>query len=99
VPTQVRDHAAVAAAPRRLALPEPVHGTAELYCGDVSELIVRLRDRTYPVVINTDTGTIRSDNDNGAWGDEARLHRFVHAFVVERRRRSPRGRHHVYRRP
>src|SRR5215831_4617994 len=68
VKTQVRDHAAVAAACRRLALPEPVRGTAELYSGDVSGLIVRLPEWEYAVVIDTDTGTIRYDNYSGRWG-------------------------------
>jgi hypothetical protein len=86
VKTQVRDPAAVAAACRRLALPEPVRGTAELYSGDVCGLIVRLPDWAYPVVIDTDTGTIRFDNYNGAWGDEQHLHRFQQAYVVEQSR-------------
>jgi hypothetical protein len=86
VKTQVRDPSAVAAACRRLALPEPIRGTAELYSGDVSGLIVRLPDWAYPVVIDTDTGTIRYDNYNGAWGDETHLHRFVQAYVVEQSR-------------
>jgi hypothetical protein len=86
VKTEVRDQTAVAAACRRLALPEPVRGTAELYSGDVSGLIVHLPDWTYPVVIDTETGTIRYDNYNGAWGDEVHLHRFVQAYVVEQSR-------------
>jgi hypothetical protein len=86
VKTQVRDSAAVAAASRRLALPEPVRGTAELYSGDASGLIVNLPDWTYPIVIDTETGTIRYDNYNGTWGDETHLHRFVQAYVVEQSR-------------
>jgi hypothetical protein len=84
VKAEVRDRAAVAAACRRLALPEPVRGTAELYNGEVSGLIVRLPDWAYPVVIDTEAGTIRYDNYNGNWGEEAHLHRFLQAYVVER---------------
>ena len=86
VKTEVRDQAAVAAACRRLALPEPVRGTAELYSGDFSGLIVHLPDWTYPVVIDTDTGTLRYDNYNGAWGDEQHFYRFLQAYVVEQSR-------------
>ena len=86
IKTQVRDTAAVAAACRRLALPGPVHGTAELYSGQVSGLLVQLPDWLYPVVIDTESGTIRYDNYSGRWGDEQHLHRFVQAYVVERSR-------------
>ena len=65
--SEVRDHAAVAAACRRLSLSEPAQGTAELYSGQATGLIVRLPDWAYPVVIDTDTGTIRYDNYEGAW--------------------------------
>jgi hypothetical protein len=84
--SEVRDHAAIAAACRRLTLPEPAHGTAELYSGQATGLIVQLRDWAYPVVIDTDTGTIHFDNYEGAWGDEQHLHRFLQAYVVERAR-------------
>ena len=86
VKTEVRDHAAVAAACRRLSLPEPVRGTAELYSGEFAGLIVRLPDWAYPVVIDTEAGTVRYDNYDGNWGDEQHLHRFLQAYVVERAR-------------
>ena len=84
--TEVRDPEAVAAACRRLALPEPVRGTAQLYSGQATGLLVRLPDWLYPVVIDADTGAIRYDNYGGVWGDEQHLHRFVQAYVVERSR-------------
>ena len=84
--TEVRDGAAVAAASRRLGLREPVHGTAQLYSGQATGLLVRLPDWLYPVVIDADTGTIRYDNYGGVWGNEQHLHRFVQAYVVERSR-------------
>ena len=86
IKTEVRDHAAVAAACRRLALPEPVQGTAELYSGQATGLLVRLPDWLYPVVIDTASGQIRYDNYDGAWGDPKHLDRFVQAYVVERSR-------------
>ena len=84
--TEVRDHAAVCAACRRLELPLPITGTAQLFSGHVSGLIVRLPDCTYPVVIDTTTGQVHYDNYNGAWGDEQQLHRFLQAYVVEQAR-------------
>jgi hypothetical protein len=87
VNTEIRDHTAVAAACRRHALPEPAQGTAQLYSGQVSGLLVRLPAWLYPVVIDTATGTIRFDNFGGAWGEEKHLHRLLRAYAVER----PRG--------
>ncbi len=70
----------------RLALPEPVQGTAQLYGGNVTGLLVKLTDWLYPVVIDTTTGQARYDNYEGSWGDERHLHRFLQAYVVERSR-------------
>ena len=90
VRTEVRDPAAVHAACRRLGLPEPANGTAQLYGGQVSGLLVQLPDWLYPVVIDADTGAIRYDNYGGVWGDEQHLQRFVQAYVVERARSEAR---------
>ena len=86
IKTEVRDGAAVAAACRRLALPEPAMGTAQLYGGQATGLLVQLPDWLYPVVIDIGAGTIRYDNFSGTWGNEQHLHRFVQAYVVERSR-------------
>ena len=90
IKTEVRDGAAVAAACRRLALPEPAVGTAKLYSGQAEGLLVRLPDWLYPVVIDTASGAIRYDNYGGCWGDEQHLHRFVQAYAVERARSEAR---------
>jgi hypothetical protein len=86
IKTEVRDHAAVAAACRRLALPEPVQGTAQLFSGQAAGLLVQLPDWLYPAVIDTASGRIRYDNYEGCWGEEKQLHRFLQAYVVERSR-------------
>ena len=86
IKTEVRDQAAVAAACRRLALPEPVHGTAQLFSGQATGLLVQLPDWLYPAVIDTASGRIRYDNYEGCWGEEKQLHRFLQAYVVERSR-------------
>ncbi len=95
VKTEVRDHGAVAAACRRLALPKPVQGTAQLYSGNVGGLLVHLPDWHYPVVIDTATGNIRYDNYEGDWGDQKHLHRFLQAYVVERSRIEARKKSYV----
>jgi hypothetical protein len=50
VVTEVRDPIDVVAACLRLGLPEPVHGTAALFEGRVTDLLVRLPDWPHPVV-------------------------------------------------
>jgi hypothetical protein len=96
IKTEVRDLAAVSAACRRLSLPPPVTGTAQLFSGQAAGTIVRLPDWAYPVVIDTNTGQVRYDNFNGAWGDEAQLHRLLQAYAVEKARIEARKKgHHV----
>ena len=94
VKTEVRDYAAVSAACRRLQLPPPIAGTAQLFSGEVAGLIVRLPEWTYPVVIDTATGQVRYDNYEGAWGDQAQLDRFLQIYAVERARIEARKKGH-----
>ena len=42
IETKLHDPAAIAAACRRLGLAEPVHGTARLYGGEATGLLVQL---------------------------------------------------------
>jgi hypothetical protein len=83
VKTEVHDQAAVGATCRRLQLPTPLTGTARLFSGEATGLIVRLPDWTYPVVIDTATGQVRFDYYEGAWGDQAHLDRFLQIYAVE----------------
>ena len=96
VATEVRDPDAVASACRRLALPEPVQGTARLFEGQASGLLVRLPGWLYPVVCDTATGAVRFDNYNQQWGKKDQLDRFLQAYAVERARieANKRG-HHI----
>jgi hypothetical protein len=94
IKTEVRDHAAISAACRRLQLPPPIAGTAQLFSVEVSGLIVRLRDWTYPTVIDTTTGQVHYDNYDGAWGDQAELDRFLQIYAVERARVEARKKGH-----
>jgi hypothetical protein len=84
IKTEIRDHAAVAAACHRLSLPEPSRGTAELFSGKATGLLVRLPEWLYPVVIDTTTGQAQYDNFGGHWGDEKHFNRFLQAYAVER---------------
>jgi len=84
IETKVHDRAAVEAACRRLGLAEPVEGTANLFSGEASGLLVRLPDWEYPAVIDVVNGVIRFDIYEGAWGDRRNLDRFLQAYAVAR---------------
>ena len=82
IATKVTDPAAVAC--RRLDLPEPAHGTARLFEGEATGLLVRLPGWLYPVVVDTATGEARYDNYAGRWGDPTQLDRFMQMYAVEK---------------
>ncbi len=94
IKTEVRDPAAVAAACRRLGLPEPVHGTAKLFSGEATGLLVKLPDWLYPAVVDTATGQVRYDNYNGAWGRQEHLDRLLQSYAIEKARIEARKRGH-----
>jgi|SRR6516225_9872945 hypothetical protein len=83
VHTQVRDPVAIPAACRRLGLEEPVQGTAELYSGTATGLLLKLPGWLYPVVISTEDATLNYDDYAGRWGDPVQLERFIQAYAVE----------------
>lgn len=84
IQTKVHDPAAVAAACQRLNLAAPVQGTAQLYSGEATGLIVQLPDWQFPVVIDVLTGAVRYDNYGGAWGNQAKLDRFLQMYATEK---------------
>ncbi|HEX4588651.1 MAG TPA: hypothetical protein VH120_01900 [Gemmataceae bacterium] len=86
IQSKVRDPAAVAAACRRMSLSAPAAGTAVLFGGEVSGLLVQLRGWTYPAVVDLGTGEVRFDNFAGHWGDRAHLDRFLQLYAVEKAR-------------
>ncbi len=65
--TKVHDLVAVASACHRLGLAAPVQGTARLFSGEATGLLVRLPNWSYPAVIDTQTGTVKFDNFEGRW--------------------------------
>lgn len=83
VKTKIRDMAAIEAACCRLNLPAPTQGTARLYSGEASGVIVQLPGWNYPAVVDTANGNIAYDNYGGAWGKTEELDRFLQAYAVE----------------
>jgi hypothetical protein len=83
IEARVRDLAAIAAACQRLGLAQPVQGTAQLYSGEASGLLLQLPGWQYPAVIDPPSGVVRYDNYQGAWGAQAQLDRFLQAYAVE----------------
>jgi len=83
IQTQVKDAAAVRAACQRLKLEQPSHGTAKLFSGEATGLIVKLSDWKYPIVFDTGSGEAKFDNYNGHWGDQKQLDRFLQIYAVE----------------
>ena len=83
IQTRVRDTAAIAAACQRLGLPQPVQGTAKLYSGEASGLLLQLPGWRYPAVIDPRSGVVQYDNYEGNWGDQAHINRFLQAYAVE----------------
>lgn len=94
IQTQVRDLAAVHAAAQRLGLAAPVEGTARLYSGEASGLIVQLPGWQYPLVCDTASGEIRYDNFNGIWGDQRALENFLQSYACEKAKIEARRRGH-----
>src|SRR5438105_11183607 len=84
IETRIHDPAASAAACQRLGVPQPVQGTARLYSGEASGLLLQLPGWQYPAVIDPRSGVVQYDNYEGAWGEQAHLDRFLQAYAVER---------------
>jgi hypothetical protein len=84
IQTRIYDPVAVRAACQRLGLAAPTQGTASLFSGEATGLIVQLPGWQYPTVIDTLTGTVKFDNFEGHWGDQAHLDRFLQMYAVEK---------------
>ncbi|MDB5351991.1 MAG: hypothetical protein JWN86_3238 [Planctomycetota bacterium] len=95
ITTECRDPAAVAAACRRLGLPGPVEGTATLFSGTATGLLVKLPGWLYPAVVSLATGQLAYDNFEGRWGDPAELGRFLQAYAVVKATAEARRRGHA----
>jgi hypothetical protein len=84
IETKLHDPVSIAAACQRLNLIAPVQGTAQLFSGEATGLLVQLPGWEYPIIIDTLTGTVRYDNYGGAWGARDQLDRFLQMYAVER---------------
>ena len=84
ISTEIRDASAVRAACQRLGLEAPVHGTAKLFNGQATGLIVNLPGWRYAAVCQIDTGEIRYDNYGGRWGKQKELDRFIQGYAIEK---------------
>jgi hypothetical protein len=93
--TQVRDAAAVSAACSRLGLPPPRQGTARLFSGEATGLIVQLPGWSYPVVCELATGNLRLDNYGGRWGEQKQLDAFLQMYAVEKAKIEARRKGHT----
>src|SRR6516225_1479840 len=92
ITTQLRDPTAITAACQRLGLTTPVQGTAQLFSGEATGLLLQFPGWQYPAVIDTATGQVHYDTYEGAWGDHVHLDRFLQAYAVERTRLEARKR-------
>jgi hypothetical protein len=95
IATKVKDPVAIAAACQRLNLTAPVHGTAKLYSGEATGVLVQLPGWQYPVVIDTTGGNIQFDNFEGSWGETAKLHAFLQSYAVEKAKLEARKKGHT----
>jgi hypothetical protein len=84
IKARINDPAAIAAACRRLDLAQPVQGTAKLYSGEATGLLLQLPGWEFPAVIDPASGLVRYDNYEGRWGNQAHLDRFLQAYAVEK---------------
>lgn len=96
IQTKVRDPAAVQAACQRLGLAVPVQGTARLYSGQASGLLLHLPGWRYPAVIDTASGTIQFDTYNGRWGEQHHLDHFLQLYAVERAKMEARQKGYAF---
>jgi hypothetical protein len=92
IQTKLHDPAAITAACTRLGLAAPALGTAQLFSGEATGLLIQLPGWQYPAVVDTPTGTVRYDNYNGHWGDQQHLDRLVQAYSVEKAKLEARKR-------
>jgi hypothetical protein len=95
IKTQVKDVVAIAAACHRLGLAAPVQGTAKLFSGTATGILVQLPGWNYPAVVDIASGEFRFDDYGGRWGDRVHLERFLQMYAVERTKIEARKKGHA----
>ncbi|WP_166831815.1 DUF1257 domain-containing protein [Thalassoroseus pseudoceratinae] len=83
IQTEVRNVEAMGLACRRLELPLPVYGEAQLFSGRQTGWQVSLPEWRYPVVADVASGQLAFDHFGGRWGDPQHLDRFLQSYAVE----------------
>ncbi len=94
IQTQVKDATAAQAACRRLKLDFTDQGTARLFSGNATGLIVKLSVLRYPAVFDTENGQAHFDNYGGRWGEQEQFDRFLQIYAVEAARIQARRQGH-----
>jgi hypothetical protein len=94
IQTKVHDLVAITAACQRLGLAPPVEGTAELFSGPATGLLVQLPGWQYPAVIDALTGTVRYDTYEGRWGEQVQLDKLLQMYAVEKTKLEAKKRGH-----
>lgn len=84
VQTKLHDIEAIRAACQRLNLSQPEQGTAQLFSGNATGILVQLPGWQYPIVIDTLTGLVHYDNYGGHWGSQDRMDTFLKLYAVEK---------------
>ncbi len=95
IQSRLHDPTAIAAACQRLGFATAVQGTAKLYSGEATGLVVQFPGWNYPAVIDTTSGEVRFDNYNGAWGEQQHLDRFLQMYAVEKAKLEARKKGHT----
>ena len=95
IKTHVKDVVAIAAACHRLGLAAPVQGTAKLFSGTATGVLVQLPGWNYPAVIDVASGDVRFDDFEGRWGDRVHMDRFLQIYAVERTKIEARKKGHA----
>ena len=94
IKTEIRDEQAIRAACIRLQLAPPEHKTCRLFSVTETGLAIQLPGWQYPIVCQTDTGSVKFDNYNGHWGKQEELNKFLQAYAVEKARLEARKKGH-----
>ena len=86
IQTRLHDAGAIESACRRLGLPAPTQGTAQLFSGEATGFIIQFPGWQYPVVVDNLSGLVRYDNYGGCWGEQSQLDHFLQAYAIEKAR-------------
>ena len=84
ITTEIRDPNALRTSCRKLGLDDPIHQTIKLFSAEATGHCVQLPRWRYPVVCDTDSGTVHYDNYGGHWGEQAQLDKLIQRYAVEK---------------